>query len=185
MGPMDSSKFDSMPVTLSGMSSPTVSRKRRWWVFRPEYELGQIFDEALARLPNLDPLWTTHLELFLITVAAKFHNESLAFVPARWLLVENLLAENEGFKSFELFWDLLEYLLMCRTICEMNGSRLLVAPDFVETGDTVAILTDCSNPVILREGGSSGTFRLLGDAHALGVSADETRQDGLVNLILS
>jgi len=101
VGPMDSSKFDSMPVTLSGMSSPTVSRKRRWWVFRPEYELGQIFDEALARLPNLDPLWTMHLELFLITVAAKFHNESLAFVPARWLLVENLLAGDrfQGFRT--------------------------------------------------------------------------------------
>jgi hypothetical protein len=30
VGPMDSSKFDSMPVTLSSMSSPTVSRERRW-----------------------------------------------------------------------------------------------------------------------------------------------------------
>lgn len=41
VGPMDSSKFNSMPVTLSGMSSPAVSRKKMWWVFRPEYELGR------------------------------------------------------------------------------------------------------------------------------------------------
>lgn len=74
---------------------------------------------------------------------------------------------------------------MCRAVCGVNGSRLLVAPDFVETGGTVAVLAGCSNPVILRGGGSSGTFRLLRGAHVLGVSADETRQDGLVNLILS
>ncbi|KAK4943013.1 hypothetical protein LTR10_017398 [Elasticomyces elasticus] len=172
-----------------------IPMKRRWWIFKPEYELGQFFDEALERLPSADPLWSMHLELFLTVIRPLLHYPGATYLTMELLQPELVTGAGRAgvkdrFSGFEQFWELLEYLLMCRTVSKMDTGQLLVASDVAQVGDVVAILAGCSNPVVLRPDthpttGGPLTFRLLGDAHGLGMDVDEISSDGLVEFILT
>lgn len=127
-----------------------------------------------------------HLELFLIMVVVRFQPNSGFSLPEAWRYAHSthVIPVDQRFEDIEQFWDLLEYLLMSRTICKLDDGRLAVAPDFVEAGDRVAILAGCSNPAVLRES-TDGTFRLLGDGHVSGVREMEMDLSGVAMLTLS
>lgn len=164
-------------ATTSADANVGICRRRRWWVFKREYENGELFCNALTRLPKDDPLWKCHLTLFLTEVANMYRASKLRSTPP--LPDTNLLLREDRFENFEPFWDLLEYLLMSRIICMMDDRRLLVAPDLAQPEDVVAVLAGCTNPVVLRRNGEGGTFRLLGDAHVNGVEEKEVRRERL------
>jgi hypothetical protein len=177
---------DTMAVTALADPTTFISRRRRWWIFKSEYESGEMFDYALACLPRSNPLWTMHLELFLIMFARIFRKDETASVLNQLQDSSGLvLEEGDRFQDFEPFWDLLEYLLMSRTVCEMKGSGMVVASDIAQPGDIVAILAGCSNPVVLRKSQSDRTFRLLSDAHVLGVNQNDTSREGLVTICIN
>lgn len=126
-----------------------------------------------------------HLEFFLIAVASLVYPAATPTTSKPWSETEQRLSARDQFQGLEQFWELLEYLLMCRTVGAIQDGRLLVAPDFAEAGDVVAILAGCSNPVVLRKDDASSTFRLLGDAHLMGIAPGETSENGLVEFVLS
>jgi hypothetical protein len=163
-----------MAVTASADLITGFSWRRRWWVFKREYENGEMFNSALVCLAHDNPLWNCHLELFLLEFSKIYRGEASANTSSALQLTRQ-----DTFQNLEPFWDLLEYLLMSRTICEMEDSRLLVAPDIAQSGDAVEVLAGCTNPVIMRRDRTDGTFRLLGDAQVLGVKQQDTMYQGL------
>lgn len=175
-----------MPVTSGAARVSTATPDRRWWLFKEAYEHGELFQTALDCLAAKHPLWQMHLELFLIMVVVNFEPRSSFSLPEEWLYAYSTqdIAVGQHFEDVEQFWDLLEYLLMSRTICKLDDGKLAVAPDVAEAGDRVAILAGCSNPAILRES-ADGTFRLLGDGHVLGVCEAEMDLSGVAMLTLS
>lgn len=119
-------------------------------------------------------------------VVVNFQPDSGCSLPEGWRYVHftHDIPEGQRFEDFEQFWDLLEYLLMSRTICKLDDGRLAVAPDFAEAGDRVAILAGCSNPAVLRKS-TDGTFRLLEDGQMLGARGMEMDLSSVAMLTLS
>ncbi|KAF2856722.1 hypothetical protein T440DRAFT_462957 [Plenodomus tracheiphilus IPT5] len=170
-----------LPVAAKVDTITPFTRRRRWWIFKKEYENGELFHQALADLPATSHLWKCHLELFLMEFEKIYRTCTMP--------LETRLAKDQSacrvltgaqFQGLEPFFSLLEYLLMSRTICSMEDSRLLVAPDVAHAGDSVAVLAGCTNAVVLRRNENNESFRLLGDAHVCGVTDEETSRDGLM-----
>ncbi|KAI8937759.1 hypothetical protein NX059_005459 [Plenodomus lindquistii] len=169
-----------VPVVTPVESTAKFKRRRRWWIFKKGYENGELFNAALASLPADDILWKNHLELFLREFE-RLHRVCMAPNDKVVGTDQNAysLSMVKRFQGLETFFDLLEYLLMSRTICSMDDGSLLVAPDVAHVGDIAAVLAGCTNAVVLRASESNGSYRFLGDAHVRGITDEETSREGL------
>ena len=179
----DQPYYDMASAINSGTNIPPNSR--RWWECR-EAEVGYLFDAILPLLPAASFLWKRHLELFLQTLAVTWYPDALAFFQCQWEIDECLQSPQHfaRFEGMNEFWNLLIYLLASRTVCSVRDGRLVVAPDFIQPEDDLVLLLGCSCPVILRKQ-KDGTYRLVGEAYALGLDPNTETLAGPVNIVLT